>query len=273
MLTQVFRSQLAKVEADVIDGSGSSHGIQHRMECVDEASHHIVPAAAWRPSVATCPCCFKVAEQLTPSQTNVSREQQSIAAFWQAAQLCCASAYSSSLFQRKQAKAGLLPDWGSSRRRPALSLQYQTCKLLAEVQQRLVQLHTFIDWQHVLKLACYMWTGCCRYMAMHSCQLALRQPSGRGLVQHSQLQRQLGQLATAQTAHQSTVVRTNPGMSFSGGAPSAQSAGVGQLCASTDSCECCLCRLFIRSSAAPRRGAMHRRNREGKSPCSRTGRH
>ena len=53
------------------------------------------------------------------------------------------TAYSSSFFQRKQAKVGLVPDLGPSRRRPALSLQYQNRKLSAEVQQKLVQLQTF----------------------------------------------------------------------------------------------------------------------------------
>ena len=70
--------------------------------------------------------------------------------------LNCASAYSSSFFPQKQAKGALLPGWVPSRSRPALSLQYQNGKLSAEVQQRLVQLHTLIDWQHELKLACYM---------------------------------------------------------------------------------------------------------------------
>ena len=77
MLTQVFRSPNAKVEADIADGFGSSHGIQHRIECLGEAGHYIVPAAAWRltcQAASANPLCFEVAEQLTPSQTIVSRE-------------------------------------------------------------------------------------------------------------------------------------------------------------------------------------------------------
>ena len=57
MLTQVFKSQSAKGEADVAAGLGGSHGIQHQIESVCEAGHYIVPAAAWRLTAAH-PCHF-----------------------------------------------------------------------------------------------------------------------------------------------------------------------------------------------------------------------